>query len=130
MRNKNIQIVTHFDRAVEFETYVSEVKQVVLNIIKNAEDILLENKIQNATITIETVNDIGSDTQTLIIRDNAGGIPENIKDKIFEPYFSTKLEKDGTGLGLYMSKIIIEEHCGGELTVSNDKEGAVFKIIL
>ena len=95
-----------------------------MNLIKNAEDVLLERKVENPTITIETRDNI------LRVKDNAGGIPEDILDKIFDPYFSTKTKKDGTGLGLYMSKTIVEEHCGGKLLVENSDEGAVFSIIL
>jgi signal transduction histidine kinase len=102
-------------------TYPNEVKQVILKLIKNAEDILIENNITNGQITIK------SNRKILEISDNGGGIPEEIISKIFDPYFSTKIKKDGTGLGLYMSKIIIEEHCGGTLSVSNDEKGAVFK---
>jgi PAS domain S-box-containing protein len=104
--------------------YDNELKQVILNLIKNAEDALLEQEVDNPKIIIEIEGRI------LTVKDNAGGIPEEILPNIFDPYFSTKLEKDGTGLGLYMSKIIIEEHCEGRLTVENSTEGAVFKIIL
>ncbi|MCK5110947.1 MAG: transporter substrate-binding domain-containing protein [Arcobacteraceae bacterium] len=129
IENKNIKIITDFNCDVELKTYPSEIKQVVLNLIKNAEDALLDNEIDNPTITIQTLCTIDCKNKILIIKDNAGGIAENIMHKIFDPYYSTKKEKDGTGLGLYMSKTIIEEHCDGKLTVSNDKEGAVFKIV-
>ena len=120
----NIKINLDIDSHTEMLTYKNEIMQVVLNIIKNAEDALVENKIQNPMINIKI---IGS---KLIISDNAGGIPQKIMDKIFEPYFSTKTKKDGTGLGLYMSKTIIEEHCGGKLSVRNDENGAVFTLEL
>ena len=107
-----------------FTTYPNELKQVVLNLLKNAEDILLEKEIEHPVITIETQNNL------LRISDNAGGVPSEIIDKIFNPYFSTKTQKDGTGLGLYMSKTIIEEHCQGKLTVSNSDVGAVFEVTL
>ncbi len=108
----------------EFESYENELKQVILNLVKNAEDALLEKEVKDPVI------DIIIDKKSIAVMDNAGGIPEDIVDKIFDPYFSTKKKKDGTGLGLYMSKIIVEEHCGGKLTVSNSKKGAVFLIVL
>jgi len=122
--NKNIKLVKTIDSDVVFHTYPNEVNQVILNLIKNAEDILLENKIENPTIKIEAKDEV------LTILDNGGGVPKDIIGKVFDPYFSTKLEKNGSGLGLYMSKTIIEEHCGGELTVKNSQDGAVFSIRL
>ncbi|MCK5110949.1 MAG: hypothetical protein KAQ94_05460 [Arcobacteraceae bacterium] len=126
IENKNIKIIKDLNCKEEFKTHPNEVKQVLLNIIKNAEDVLLENRIQNPTITIQTL--CKDNNRVLIIRDNGGGISEDIMDKIFDPYYSTKKEKDGTGLGLYMSKTIIEEHCDGKIECQNDENGAVFKI--
>ncbi len=126
LKNRNITLHTKYLDTVPLETYSSEVKQVLLNLVKNAEDILVENETENPQITIITQND--DNTHSLIIKDNGGGIPEAITEKIFDPYFSTKLEKNGTGLGLYMSKKIIEEHCGDSLDVTNDEYGAVFTI--
>ena len=124
INNHNIEIIQNLESNNVFKTYTNELKQVLLNLIKNAEDVLLERAIKNPKIFIESYKNM------LIVRDNAGGIPEEIIEKIFDPYFSTKQEKTGTGLGLYMSKTIIEDHCGGELSITNDKEGAVFTITL
>ncbi|MCK5110573.1 MAG: PAS domain S-box protein [Arcobacteraceae bacterium] len=126
--NKNIKIITQLDCDENFDTYASELTQVILSIIKNAQDVLLDKNIKKPYIKLKTY--IEKDKYILKIYDNGGGIPDHIINKIFDPYFSTKTEKHGTGLGLYMSKTIIEEHCGGKLTVSNNKDGAVFKILL
>ena len=128
IQNKNIKLNTDFSCCQKIDTYPNEIRQVILNLIKNAEDILLEKKVEVPYINIETFDD--EKNSYLVIRDNGGGIPEDIITKIFDPYFSTKTKKDGTGLGLYMSKIIIEEHCSGKLDAYNEKDGAVFKITI
>ena len=99
-----------------------------MNLIKNSEDALLDNKIDNPTITVRCHCNAGK--SILEVEDNAGGIDELLLEQIFEPYFTTKEEYNGTGLGLYMSKIIVEEHCGGVLSVCNTAEGVIFKITL
>ena len=98
-----------------------------MNILKNAEDILIEQE-NNRNIIIRTY--IDNNNAVIEIEDNAGGIPNDIIDKIFDPYFSTKISKNGTGLGLYMSKTIINDHCGGELSAKNSDYGAIFTIKL
>lgn len=128
IENKNITIIQKLSTEYRFLTYPNELKQVILNILKNAEDILLEKNIKDPKIKIITYTKEGGNV--LEIHDNAGGVSTEIIEKIFDPYFSTKLEKNGTGLGLYMSKTIIEDHCSGILSVSNDEYGAVFKIEL
>jgi signal transduction histidine kinase len=129
LENKGIKLDKKYACNQPLMLYSNEVKQVVLNFVKNAEDILLEKEIQEPMIKIYTYcSDEG--IFCLEVEDNAGGVPTKIIDKIFDPYFSTKKSKDGTGLGLYMSKTIIEEHCKGKLKVFNRGEGAVFKIEL
>jgi len=125
---RDIKIIKELGQIEPFSSYSNELKQVILNLIKNAEDVLVENKISNPIIRLCTCQE--GDNVVFKIRDNGGGISEDIIDKIFDPYFSTKTEKNGTGLGLYMSKIIIEDHCKGKLDVKNNTEGAVFSIIL
>ena len=128
IENQNIKLITDFRCTQKVNTFPNEVKQVILNLIKNAEDILVEKNIKTPCINIKTYNDDSS--SYLEISDNGGGIEEEIIEKIFDPYFSTKLQRGGTGLGLYMSKTIIENHCNGILSVCNNKDGAVFKIQL
>lgn len=114
---------------VEINTYINELVQVLINVIKNARDILLErNDVDSRKILIKTY----TQNRYCIIEvlDNAGGIKEENIDKLFEPYFSTKTNKNGTGLGLYMAKMIIENHCHGEILAQNKNDGALFTISL
>ena len=126
LASKKITVRTVYGCKGSIFSYSNELLQVVLNLIKNAEDVLLENKIKDPVILIRCYSN--ADKAVLEIEDNAGGIDESIIEKVFDPYFTTKDEVNGTGLGLYMSKTIIEEHCGGTLMVSNSSKGALFKV--
>jgi len=103
-------------------SFKSEFQQVMLNLINNAKDALIEHKREEKSILIELLND------EIAVEDNGGGIPLEIMERIFEPYFTTKEQGKGTGIGLYMSKLIIEKNMGGVLSVTNTKEGARFSI--
>lgn len=107
--------------------YVNEVVQVLINILNNAIDILEERDVKEGKIWI-TVDNM-DENLTICIEDNAGGVDEEILDRIFEPYFSTK-SKNGTGLGLYMSKMIIDNHANGILSVLNTDNGARFSVVI
>jgi len=121
-----IELVQELECHEAFTTYPNELKQVILNLIKNAEDALLDKEVETPYIKIRTY--VLESDYILEVSDNAGGIPDAIIDHIFDPYFSTKTTKDGTGLGLYMSKTIVEKHCRGTLSLRNSNEGAVFAI--
>jgi len=104
----------------------NEYAQVVLNIINNAKNILLERKIKNPLINIEIKE--GDNFAIVKIVDNGGGISEKIFEKIFEPYFTTRHKTQGTGIGLYMAKNIIEKNMQGYLNVKNIHDGVCFTI--
>ncbi len=106
----------------------NELIQVCMNLIKNAHDALLEIGKSERTIGFSIHSD--KKRASLSIEDNAGGVDKTIIDKIFNPYFTTKPESQGTGIGLYMSKSIVEERLNGTLHVENTSEGARFTIIL
>ena len=113
---------------IEIEGYKNEFSQVLVNLLNNAKDILVEKDVCPAYIRIFVIQ--GDDKLVLKVCDNGGGIPDSQLEKIFDPYFSTKEEGKGTGIGLYMSKMIIEDHMYGKLSVSNTAEGACFSIEL
>jgi len=108
--------------------YQNEYAQVLLNILQNARDELVKRKVGDPKVTISVRMD--NDRSLVTIIDNAGGIPEEIIDKIFDPYFTTKGPDGGTGVGLFMSKAIIEKNMGGQLTARNTGDGAEFAIVV
>ena len=119
----NIKLEKDFTSTeTEFFGFPNEFSQVVLNLLTNAKDAVLENKIENPLIIVQTKKD--DEYIYISIKDNGLGIKSEIINKIFEPYFTTKDEGKGTGIGLYMSKIIIENNMNGKIEVKNEEEGA------
>ena len=127
LESRRITIQREYQANQNIFSYENEIKQVILNIVNNAKDALVEKEVQNPLIMIRTYD--RGENVVCEIEDNGGGISEAYMSKIFDPYFSTK-SKNGTGLGLYMSKTIIEEHCKGTLGVKNSENGALFTITL
>ncbi len=107
--------------------YPNEMVQALVNILNNANDIFLERGINNPQITIRTYTE--NFKKIIVIEDNAGGIKVTPKEKIFEPYFTTKQAKNGTGIGLYMTKMIVEKNNNGDIGVKNLDNGTAFVII-
>jgi nitrogen fixation/metabolism regulation signal transduction histidine kinase len=127
-KNSNIEILTNLEEKMEINGYPSEFSQVILNILSNAKDALIEYKAEKRVVKIESFSQ--DKHAIIIIEDNAGGIPVEILTKIFDPYFTTKEEGKGTGIGLYMTKTIVENNMGGKLSVQNTSQGAKFTISL
>jgi signal transduction histidine kinase len=111
---------------ISINGYPNEYAHVLLNIIKNAKDIFVERQIADPKITIRGFREARK--AVLTITDNAGGISENVRGKIFDPYFTTKSKESGIGIGLYMSKFIIERNMQGKLSAKNTENGAEFRI--
>jgi signal transduction histidine kinase len=123
---KNIKTDTEAQDDLIVTGYQNEYCQVLLNILNNARDVISERKIVAPRITIKLFREGYRNIAT--ISDNAGGIPDVIIDKIFEQYFTTKDADKGTGIGLYMSKAIIEKRMNGKISVRNTDQGAEFRI--
>lgn len=128
LKNNDIVLTIEIEEDFEIEGFSNEIAQAFLNILNNAKDILIEREIQDANITIKAFTQ--DNRNTITIEDNAGGIDIDPIEKIFEPYFSTKHAKSGTGIGLYMTKTIIEKNNHGTIEVSNGTEGALFTVTL
>ena len=128
LQSNGILLNIYSNKDITFSCLKNELSQVLVNLIANAMDAILLKNIKNGEITISTEEKDGN--VFIIVDDNAGGIDENILEKIFEPYFTTKENDKGTGIGLYMSKIIIEQHMKGKLEIENGLLGASFQIVI
>jgi PAS domain S-box-containing protein len=117
------------------EGFENEFEHVVLNLISNARDAIIERRVRDGKgatgeglLSFDFYNT--SDAVVIKISDNGCGIPTNVADRIFQPYFTTKEGGQGTGLGLYMSKVMVEDHMKGKLSAGNNEQGAIFTIEL
>jgi signal transduction histidine kinase len=127
-RNHGIVLHVDCDPGIEVHGYVGEFSQVVLNILGNAKDAVLNARQISPAIRIRVA--AGDTDVTIRFEDNGGGMKDEVLRKIFEPYFTTKDEGKGTGIGLYMSKVIIENSMHGRLVGENIPGGACFTVTL
>lgn len=128
LNDKEITIALPENQNILLHGFENELSQVFVNIIKNSIDAIVEHKDAVGTITVSVAQN-NKDIQ-ISISDTGGGIPDDVINRVFEPYFTTKFKSDGTGIGLYMSKMIIENSMHGTLHVENTNDGAKFTINL
>jgi signal transduction histidine kinase/ABC-type nitrate/sulfonate/bicarbonate transport system substrate-binding protein len=123
LKGKQISIVIKKEEDIFIDVYANELTQVILNIVNNAIDALDEVDKEGKIICLSVALD-GNKVQ-IMVEDNGPGIVEENKEKLFEPYFSTK-GKNGTGLGLYMSQMIVEKQFNGKIEANSSEEGSTF----
>ena len=124
----SIEVIVEKQEKIVIKSYKNELMQVLLNIFNNTKDAVVENKIENPTLTISTEE---RKNQIIIsIQDSAGGASSEVLEKMYEPYFTTKFESHGTGIGLYMSKMIIEKSMNGSLSSENKDNGLLTTIVI
>jgi len=128
LKNAGVIVKNEIKENLVFTTKKNDITQIILNLVKNSMDAYKENEIKEREIIISAEDRPKS--ISIIIKDSAGGVPKDIIDKIFDPYFSTKDKKNGTGLGLYMSKMIVEDHLAGKLSVETEDLSTIFTIKL
>lgn len=128
LENNNINLIKDFKVTDKLYIFPNELFHIIINIINNAKEALIEQEIKERKIFISTYK--STDNIFISIEDNAGGIPEHIINKVFEPYFTTKENLNGTGIGLYMAQTIIEKHFDGKIDVENTEQGAKFTIVI
>jgi PAS domain S-box-containing protein len=129
MKNDQIEVEVQVTGDPVITGYPNEFGQVLVNILGNARDAFLQRRGSSPRVVTITLAEREGKTVTTIA-DNAGGIPQEVLPKVFDPYFTTKGPEAGTGIGLFMSKTIIEKNMQGRLTACNSEEGAVFTIEL
>ncbi len=128
LKEDQIKIILEIDENITYHGYPNKFGQVILHLLSNAKDVLQEKEITDPWIKIEA--DILGQDLHIAVTDNGGGIPPKIKNRIFEPYFSTKSVGKDSGIGLYISKTFVEKNMGGKIVATNTENGARFNIAL
>ena len=129
LRNNNIEISVDLREDVRVEGFANEFSQVMLNLLGNAKEAIQDGDPPKRRITI-LLEKKNPGKARILVCDTGEGIPEENLSRIFDPYFTTKEQAQGTGLGLYMARMIVEKNMGGKLTARNEKDGACFLIEL
>ncbi len=125
----NVELIDRTqDGDIQICSYKNELMQVIMILLNNSRDAVVCNKIEKPQVIVDLLH--RDEKVEIRVKDNGGGIDDDIIDRIFEPYFTTKFKSDGTGVGLYMSKMIIEDSIGGELVLENDEDGVLATLIL
>jgi C4-dicarboxylate-specific signal transduction histidine kinase len=130
LSNHHIELISNLDDSnpIKINLILGELAQVIINIVNNAKDALVENKIENPWLRVNLTQK--DEIAIITIEDNAGGVPKDILPKIFDPYFTTKEHSKGTGLGLHMGQKIVQDSLKGKIYATNTKDGAIFTLEL
>ena len=124
--HRKIAFTTELNDSFTLNGSENELIQVIINLINNAQDAIENSKVKAGHVTLTVFQT--DNTIVLQVKDNGGGVKESILPKIFDPYFTTKHKTQGTGLGLYMSRQIIQKSFDGTIVVINEEKGAAFSI--
>jgi signal transduction histidine kinase len=127
-KNLKVEVDLHVDKTLQGYGLMNEFVQVLVTILSNIRDIVIEDSLKEVEVKIVLKKE--KEKIILSVNDNCGGIKDEILSKIFDPYFTTKHQSMGTGLGLYIAKMIIEDNMGGHLYALNENGGAKFVIEL
>jgi len=123
-----IELNLNCESSATLKGNLKELQQIIITLLNNSKDAIISNKTKKGKVSIYC-KEI-EDKICISILDNGGGIKEEIQDKVFEPYFSTKFKDEGAGVGLYIAKISLESHFNGTLEFKNKDEGVVFTILI
>ena len=128
LKSKEIEIIKDIEQDFSCESYENELKQVLIVLLNNARDALVQRSIYGAKISVTLLEE----EYNFVIKvcDNGGGMPKSVKEKLFDPSFTTKHASEGSGIGLHMAQRLMQEKLCGDLSVKNEDEGVCFFVTI